>query len=88
MIVTRFHKDSKMLSTITSEPPEEGTSNKHIDVLKLLDDTIVKKRFNLESIKNLDIFKQNSRLFIRLKMCIDENSFYEAHQAYKTVHFR
>jgi hypothetical protein len=44
--------------------------------------------FSIDLIENLEIFKQNRKLFLRLKICIEQNNYYEAHQAYKTLHFR
>lgn len=47
-----------------------------------------KKRFNIDSIVNLNVFKQHPKLLVRLKMNIEQHNYYEAHQAYKTLHFR
>ena len=77
--------NKEISSTITGD---ENVDDKHVKVLRELEDESEKKRFNIESIQNLEIFKQNPRLFIRLKMCLDQNNYYEAHQTYKTLHFR
>ena len=42
----------------------------------------------IETIENLDVFKQNPRLLIRLRLIFENENLYEAHQLYKTIHFR
>lgn len=42
----------------------------------------------LGPIESLDVFKQNPRLLLRLKLVRENNNTYEAHQLYKTIHFR
>lgn len=44
--------------------------------------------FSLDSIENLNVFKNNPKLLYKLKLNTSEDSFYEAHQLYKTLHFR
>ena len=44
--------------------------------------------FSIGSVENLSIFKQNSKLLLRLKMNTSEDNFYEAHQLYKLINFR
>ena len=44
--------------------------------------------FSLDSIENLSIFKTNPKLLQRLKLNTSDDSFYETHQLYKTIHFR
>lgn len=44
--------------------------------------------FSIEPIESLVIFKSNPKLLVRLKLNIEQDSFYEAHQLYKTIHFR
>lgn len=45
-------------------------------------------QFSLESIQHLTVFKTNPKLLTRLKLNTSQDSFYEAHQLYKTLHFR
>lgn len=40
------------------------------------------------TLANLEIFKQNPKFLLRLKMNLEQDSFYEAHQLFKTIHFR
>lgn len=75
-------------SSILSDKIVRNESDDHVKRLEKLDDKSEKKMFSIDNIKNLDVFIQNPRLFIRLKMCLDQNNYYEAHQAYKTLHFR
>jgi len=44
--------------------------------------------FSLGSIENFNVFKTNPKLLKRLKINDSEDNFYEAHQLYKTIHFR
>ena len=44
--------------------------------------------FSLEPIENLNVFKQNPKLLYKLRQNTSEGNFYEAHQLYKTCHFR
>lgn len=44
--------------------------------------------FSLSSIENFNVFKTNPKLLKRLKINDKEDNFYEAHQLYKTIHFR
>ncbi len=37
---------------------------------------------------HLEIFKQNPKFLLRLKLNLQQDSFYEAHQLFKTIHFR
>lgn len=39
-------------------------------------------------IKPLEVFKQNPKFYVRLKMNLEQQSYYEAHQLFKTIHFR
>ena len=73
---------------INSSGRTNPIDDEHVKILEELEDPSERKLFSIEKIKNLDIFKQNPRLFIRLQMCLDQNNYYEAHQAYKTLHFR
>jgi hypothetical protein len=66
----------------------DNSEDQHVKLLKELKDKSERKLFSIDKIKNLDIFKQNPRLLIRLQMCLDQNNYYETHQAYKTLHFR
>lgn len=45
-------------------------------------------KFRLDDILNLEIFKIHPKLLIRLKINVEQLNFYEAHQIYKTLHFR
>jgi hypothetical protein len=42
----------------------------------------------IQTIEKLEVFKQNPRLLIRLRMILETDNIYEAHQLYKTIHFR
>lgn len=44
--------------------------------------------FSLDPILGATVFKTNPKLLYKLKLNTGENSFYEAHQLYKTLHFR
>jgi hypothetical protein len=44
--------------------------------------------FSLNCIENLNVFKQNPKLLIKLKQNTAEDNYYETHQLYKTIHFR
>jgi hypothetical protein len=44
--------------------------------------------FSLEEIETLSVFKANPKLLYKLKLNTVEGNFYEAHQLYKTLHFR
>ena len=44
--------------------------------------------FALDPIENLNVFKSNPKLLYKLKLNTSEGNFYEAHQLYKTLHFR
>ena len=44
--------------------------------------------FSLGSIENFNVFKTNPKLLKRLRINDSEDNFYEAHQLYKTIHFR
>lgn len=53
------------------------------------DDEYRTKLAPIEStLANLEIFKQNPKFLLRLKMNLEQESFYEAHQLFKTIHFR
>jgi hypothetical protein len=52
------------------------------------DESSLAKEYSIESIQNLEVFKQNPRLLIRLRMVFENENTYEAHQLYKTIHFR
>lgn len=43
---------------------------------------------SLDKLANSQIFLTNPKLYIRLKLVTDTDNFYEAHQLYKTIHFR
>ncbi len=44
--------------------------------------------YSLDSIANLQVLKSNQRLLQKLKNDMANDSFYEIHQLYKTIHFR
>ncbi len=44
--------------------------------------------FSLECIESFSVFKANPKLFYKLKLNTADGNFYEAHQLYKTLHFR
>jgi hypothetical protein len=52
------------------------------------DESFLARECSIESIQSLDVFKQNPRLLIRLRMVLENENTYEAHQLYKTIHFR
>jgi hypothetical protein len=64
---------------------EESDYKKYIQSLK---DSIVPLEYKIDPIENLQVFSKNPKLLQRLKLDIQNNSYYEAHQLYKTIHFR
>lgn len=42
----------------------------------------------IERFEQFEIFKNNPKFYARLKLVTDTDSFYEAQQLYKTIHFR
>lgn len=61
---------------------------KSLDQQDYADPSFLAKECSVESIGSLEVFKQNPRLLLRLRMTIDNDNSYEAHQLYKTIHFR
>ena len=45
-------------------------------------------KYAIDKLEKFEIFKNNPKFFARLKLVTDTDSFYEAQQMYKTIHFR
>lgn len=64
---------------------EENDYKKYIQSLK---DSIVPLEYSINPIESLQVFSKNPKLLQRLKLDIQNNSYYEAHQLFKTIQFR
>lgn len=52
------------------------------------DEVAIIERCSLDKLDKLEIFKNNPKFYARLKMVTETDSFYEAQQLFKTIHFR
>lgn len=78
--------DTSGVATVAASAPVQKVSYAIVELDN--EDLSIIEKYSLDKLDKLEIFKNNPKLYARLKMVTGNDNFYEAQQLYKIIHFR
>jgi hypothetical protein len=73
---------------VISSDQQDNLNHKLESSLKNCTESNKVPQYSIDDIAKLSIFDQNPKLLNKLKLDLANDNFYEAHQLFKTIHFR